>query len=129
MILEEYRFTGCVKIMSQLRAISIKKIDGMDNKSWSLDIKILSKVRKVQTIANAAEAALDGHNVEHMTDFNVVEKHLGIMWSSILLIMRISCDSCLVFRVMLKCIGSTRWSILSRRCCWRFQLHKIEFQL
>jgi len=45
--------------MAGLTAISINQFDSINNTSWSLETKILFKWKKVFSIANGREVALD----------------------------------------------------------------------
>jgi len=70
--------------MAESTAISIKKFDGTDYKSWSLEIEILLEQKQVLGIVDGTEEAPDAKDA---TEFKAWKKQHGIAWSTILLAM------------------------------------------
>jgi len=70
--------------MAELTAITIKKFDGTDYKSWSLEIEILLEQQQVLGIVDGTEEAPDAKDG---TEFKVWKKQHGITHSTILLVM------------------------------------------
>jgi hypothetical protein len=70
--------------MAESTAISIKKFDGTDYKSWSLEIEILLEQKQVLGIVNGTEEAPDAKD---RTEFKAWKKQHGIARSTILLAM------------------------------------------
>jgi len=70
--------------MAESTAISIKKFDGTDSKSWSLEVEILLEKKQVLGIVDGTEEAPDAKNG---TEFKAWKKQHGIAWSTILLVM------------------------------------------
>ena len=85
MVSEEYRLNTCTDDkMAQSTLISIKKFDGTDYKSWSLEIEILLERKQVVGIVDSTEKAPDGKDG---TEFNAWKKQHGIARSTILFAM------------------------------------------
>ena len=74
----------CVTKMAELTAIVIKKFDGMDFKSWSLEIAILLDQKQVLGIADGTEDPPDSKDV---TEFKAWKMQHAIVRSTILLAM------------------------------------------
>jgi hypothetical protein len=70
--------------MAESTAISIKKFDGTDYKSWSVEIEILLEQKQVLGIVDGTEEAPDTTDA---TEFKVWKKQHGITLSTILLAM------------------------------------------
>jgi len=70
--------------MAESTAISIKKFDGTDYKSWSLEIEIPLEQKHVLGIVDGTEEAPDAMD---RTEFKVWKKQHGIAQSTILLTM------------------------------------------
>jgi len=70
--------------MAESTAISIKKFDGTDYKSWSLEIEILWEQKQVLGIVDGTEEA---PNAKDGTEFKAWKKQHGIARSTILLAM------------------------------------------
>jgi len=70
--------------MAESTAITIKKFDGTDYKSWDLEIEILFKQKQVLGIVDGTEEALDAKDG---TEFKAWKKQHGIARSTILLAM------------------------------------------
>jgi len=70
--------------MAESTAITIKKFDGTDYKSWSLEIEILLEQKQVLGIADGTEEAPDAKDG---TEFKAWKKQHGIARSTILLAM------------------------------------------
>jgi len=70
--------------MAESTAISIKKFDGTDYKSWSLEIEILLEQKQVLGIVDSTEKAPDAKDE---TEFKAWKKPHGIVRSTILLAM------------------------------------------
>jgi len=70
--------------MAESTAISIKKFDGTDNKSWSLEIEILLEQKQVLGIVDGTEEAPDAKDG---TEFKAWNKQHGIARSTVLLAM------------------------------------------
>jgi len=70
--------------MAKSTAISIKKFDGTDYKSWSLEIEILLEQKQVLSIVDGTEEAPDAKDG---TEFKAWKKQHGIAQSTILLAM------------------------------------------
>jgi hypothetical protein len=70
--------------MAESTAISIKKFDGTDYKSWSLEIEILLEQKQVLGIVDGTEEAPDAKDG---TEFKAWKKQHGIARSTILLAM------------------------------------------
>jgi len=85
MVSEEYRLTRRVTKMAESTAITIKKFDGMDYKSWSLEIEILLEQKQVLGIVDGTEEAPDAKDG---TEFKAWKKQHGIARSTILLAMK-----------------------------------------
>jgi len=68
--------------MAESTAISIKKFDGTDYKSWSLEVEILLKQKQVLSIVDGTEEAPDAKD---RTEFKAWKKRHGIARSTILL--------------------------------------------
>jgi hypothetical protein len=68
--------------MAESTAISIKKFDGTDYKSWSLEIEILLEQKQVLGIVDGTEEAPDAKDA---TEFKAWKKQHGIARSTILL--------------------------------------------
>jgi len=71
-------------MMAKSTAISIKKFDGTDYKSWSWEIEILLQRKQVLGIVNGTEEA---PNAKDRTQFKAWKKQHGITRSTILLAM------------------------------------------
>jgi len=71
--------------MAESTAIMIKKFDGTDYKSWSLEIEILLEQKQVLGIVDGTEEAPDGKD---RSDFTAWKKRHGIARSTILLTMK-----------------------------------------
>ena len=69
--------------MAESTAITIKKFDGTDYKSWSLEIEILLEQKLFLGIVNGPEEAQ-----EDATELKSWKKQHGIAWSTILLAMQ-----------------------------------------
>jgi len=74
----------CVKKIAELTAILIKKFDGTDYKSWSLEIVIFLEQKQVLSIADGTEESPDAKDA---TELNARKKQHGIVRSTILLAM------------------------------------------
>jgi len=70
--------------MAESTVISIKKFDGTDYKSWSLEIEILLEQKQVLSIVDGTEEAPDAKDA---TEFKAWKKQLRIARSTILLAM------------------------------------------
>jgi len=70
--------------MAESTAISIKKFDGTDYKSWSLEVEILLEQKQVLGIVDGTEEAPDAKDG---TEFKAWKKQHGIARSTILLAM------------------------------------------
>jgi len=70
--------------MAELTVITIKKFDGTDYKSWSLEIEILLEQKQVLGIVDGTEEALDAKDG---TEFKAWKKQHAIARSTILLAM------------------------------------------
>jgi len=70
--------------MAELTAISIKKFDSTDYKSWCLEIDILLEQKQVLSIVNGTEQAPDTTDT---TEFKAWKKQHGIARSTVLLAM------------------------------------------
>jgi hypothetical protein len=82
---EEYRLDACTDDkMAESTAITIKKFDGTDYKSWSLEIEILLEQKQVLGIVDGTEEAPDAKDG---TEFKAWKKQHGIARSTILLAM------------------------------------------
>jgi len=68
--------------MAESTAITIKKFDGTDYKSWSLEVEILLEQKQVLGIVDSTEEA-----PEDATELKSWKKQHGIAWSTILLAM------------------------------------------
>jgi len=68
--------------MAESTAISIKKFDGTDYKSWSLEVEILLEQKQVLGIVDGTEEV-----PEDATELKSWKKQHGITWSTILLVM------------------------------------------
>jgi hypothetical protein len=78
------RLDACTDdLMAESTAISIKKFDGTDFMSWSLEIKILVEQKQVLGIVDGSEEA-----PEDATELKSLKKQHGIAWSTILLPMQ-----------------------------------------
>jgi len=73
--------------MAESTAISIKKFDGTDYKSWSLEVEILLEQKQVLGIVDGTEEAPDAKNAKDATEFKAWKKQHGIARSTILLAM------------------------------------------
>jgi len=73
--------------MAELTAITIKKFDGTDYKSWSLEIDILLEQQEVLGIVDGTEEAPDAKNAKDATEFKAWKKQHRIAWLTILLVM------------------------------------------
>jgi len=73
--------------MAESTAISIKKFDGTDYKSWSLEVEILLEQKQVLGIVDGTEEAPDAKNATDTTEFKAWKKQHGIARSTILLAM------------------------------------------
>jgi len=83
MVSEEYRFDACTDDkMAESTAITIKKFDGTDYKSWSLEIEILLEQKQVLGIVDGTEEA-----IEDATELKSWKMQHGIARSTILLAM------------------------------------------
>jgi hypothetical protein len=71
-------------MMAELTEITIKRFDGTDYKSWSLEIEILLDQKQVLGIFNCTEEAPDAKDG---TEFNGWKTQHGIARSTILLAM------------------------------------------
>jgi len=67
--------------MAESTAIPIKKFDGMEYKSWTLEIEILLKQKQVLGIVDGTEEAPDAKDA---MEFEAWKKWHGIAWSTIL---------------------------------------------
>jgi hypothetical protein len=82
--LEAYRLDACTDDkMAESTAISIKKFDGTDYKSWSLEVEILLEQKQVIGIVDGTEEA-----PEDATELKSGKKQHGIARSTILLAMQ-----------------------------------------
>jgi len=70
--------------IAESTAIPIKKLDGMDYKSWSFKIEILLEQKQVLGIVDGTEEALDANDG---TEIKAWRKQPGIAWATILLVM------------------------------------------
>jgi len=70
--------------IAESTAISVMKLDGTDNKSWSFEIEILSVQKQVLGIVVCTEEALDG---QHMTECKAGKRQHGIAQLTILHVM------------------------------------------
>jgi len=70
--------------MAESTAITIKKFDGTDYKSWSLEIEILLEQKQVLGVVDGTEEAPDAKD---RTEFEAWNKQHGIARSTILLAM------------------------------------------
>jgi len=83
MVSEEYRPDPCTDDkMAESTATSIKKFDGTDYKSWSLEIEILLEQKEVLGIVDGTEEA-----PEDATELKSWKRQHGIARSTILLAM------------------------------------------
>jgi hypothetical protein len=73
--------------MAESTAISIKKFDGTDYKSWCLEVEILLEHKQVLGIVNGTEEEPDAKNAKDATEFKALKKHHPITRSTILLAM------------------------------------------
>jgi hypothetical protein len=73
--------------MAESTAISIKKFDGTDYKSWSLAVEILLEHKQVLGIVNGTEEEPDAKNAKDVTEFKALKKQHPITRSTILLAM------------------------------------------
>ena len=73
--------------MAGSTAISIKKFDCTDYKSWSLEVEILLEQKQVLGIVDGTEEAPDAKNAKDMTGFKAWKQQHGIARSTILLVM------------------------------------------
>jgi hypothetical protein len=81
---EEYRLDACTDDkMAESTAISIKKFDGTDYKSWSLEVEILLEQKQVLGIVDGTEEA-----PEDAIELKSWKKQHGIAQSTILLAMQ-----------------------------------------
>jgi len=70
--------------MAESTAISVKKFDGMDYKSWSFEIEILLEKKQVVAIVDGTEQTTDTMDA---TELKAWKKQPGLAWSTILLAM------------------------------------------
>jgi hypothetical protein len=73
--------------MAESTAISIKKFDGTDYKSCSLEVEILLEQKQVLGIVNGTEEEPDAKNAKDATEFKAWKKQHPITRSTILLAM------------------------------------------
>jgi len=73
--------------MAESTAILIKKFDGTDYMSWSLEVEILLEQKQVLGSVDGTEEAPDVKNAKDATEFEAWKKQHGIARSTILLAM------------------------------------------
>jgi len=73
--------------MAESTAVSIKKFDGTDYKSWSLEVEIILEQKQVLGIVDGTEEAPDAKNAKDVTEFKALQKQHGIARLPILLMM------------------------------------------
>jgi hypothetical protein len=73
--------------MAEWPSISIKKFDGTDYKSWSLEVEILLEQKQLHGIVDGTEEAPNSKNAKDVTEYKAWKTQHGIARSTILLAM------------------------------------------